>query len=102
MTWLDDIVDFMADEPGKPNMVHPFYYFLVIIPMWLMVNPKIELELIIAVSITLNSYFRIMYPSQYNPGYSSHNHILSHPFFSRTLATIAEVSMYWIWARWVN
>ena len=70
--------------------------------MWLMLNPNIELQLIIAVLITLNSFVRLMFPSQYNPSLSSKNHILYHPFMARTLATLAEFSMYWLWARWVN
>ena len=102
MTWVDDIIDFMGDKPGKINMIHPFYYVAAITPMWLMVNPRIELQLTIAVLITFNSFVRIMFPSQYNPALSSTNNILSHPFLARTLATLAEVAMYWMWARWVN
>ena len=42
-----------------------------------------------------------MFPSQYNPALSARDHWLYHPFTARTLATIAEITMYWIWATWV-
>ena len=102
MTWVDDLIDLMGDKPGKPSQVHPFFYFAAITPMWLMVNTKIELQLIVAVLITINSYIRLMHPSQYNPALQSTNSVLSHPFLGRTVATMAEVTMYWIWARWIN
>ena len=102
MTLLDDLIDFMADEKGNLNHVKPIYYFAAIIPMWCTINPSIDLQLIIALCITVNSFVRIMYPSSYNPATSSSNHFLCHPFLARTLATLAEVMMYWIWARWVN
>jgi hypothetical protein len=56
----------------------------------------------VATFISLNSWDRLMYPSQYVPALSAKQNILYHPFTARTLATIAETSQYWYWAIWVN
>ena len=101
MTWADDVVNLMSDSPGKINLIHPGYYLAAIAPMWYFMNPNVELQVIVAIFITMNSFDRIMFPSQYNPALSAKDNILYHPFTARTFATLAETTMYWVWATWV-
>ena len=90
MTWVDDFVNSMRDAPGKVNHIHPAYFFASIAPMWYFLNPDIYLQVILAVLLSLNSFDRLMFPSQYNPAQSARNNILYSPVTARILATLAE------------
>lgn len=99
----DIVVGAMADwRKDKTNMIHPMWAAAFIIPMWVLTNRGIELQVICTVLITLNSLDRLLYPSCYNPASSSKDGILYSPFTARTLATLAEYHQYWVWATWIE
>ena len=92
----------MADpRKDKTNMIHPKYVVSALIPMWVLTNWNVDLQVICTILISLNTCDRLMYPSSYNPAASARDHWLYSPFTGRTLATLAEYHMYWVWATWV-
>ena len=52
--------------------------------------------------ISLNTYVRTQYPSQYCPARAMKDGIMYSPVTARVIATCAETMMYWTFANWIQ
>ena len=99
----DYIVNLMQDtSKGNVHMIHPIFAVLGVLPMWALTNWNVDLQALCTILITLNSFDRLLFPSNYSPSTSCREGILYSPYFARTLATLAEFTQYWVWATWVE
>lgn len=102
-----------ASRPGKTatalaTEAHPYHNHMVCgalalhLPLLWLVDPMDVVAVAAALSLFINTYVRIAYPSCYVPATQAAPGILHHPLFARCLATIAELIFYDAQARGFN
>ena len=75
---------------------------ILIIPLLLLTNYKKYNQIRTSLTIILNVYMRLLFPSCYFPAIQSENSMISNPIVARIIAFVAEFGLYEMYPEWIN
>ena len=95
---------YLASPADKNSIssVNPYTVVLMVTPMILLTNFESSLQVRTTILLILNIVVRLIYPSCYFPASASVEGYIAFPLTARSIAYVAEFSMYELWAVWVD
>ena len=104
---IEQVIDLLIHSaaPADKNSVssvNPKLIVLMVAPMILLTKLDDPLQIRTTILLILNIAVRLIYPSCYYPASASVEGYIAFPLTARSIAFVAEFSMYELWAVWVD
>ena len=92
----------MLRDKSQMAQIYVHIVLLSFLPMLYMTDWSEEWQAAASLMICVNSFVRSQYPTTYRPAGASYEGFLYSPQMARSIATVAELLQYHMWAVWVD